>query len=71
MTARFAVFELVAREALRLGSARVRQGLRVRELWLVADGVAIDDVDDPSLRAALLELLARAWQAAAERRARR
>ena len=71
MTARFAVFELVAREALRLGSARVRQGLRGRELWLVADGVAIDDVDDPSLRAALSELLARAWQAAAERRARR
>jgi hypothetical protein len=53
MTARFAVFELVAREALRLGSARVRQGLRGRELWLVADGVVIDDVDDPSLRAAL------------------
>src|SRR5687768_6530406 len=54
MTARFAVFELVAREALRLGSARVRRGLRVGEVWLVTEGDAIDDVEEPSLRAALL-----------------
>jgi hypothetical protein len=51
--ARFAIFELVARGALRLGPARVRQGLRARELWVVADGDALDDVDDGSLRAAV------------------
>ena len=54
MTARFAVLELVAREALRLGRPRVRRGCGARELWLLADGDAIDDIDAPSLRAALL-----------------
>ena len=53
---RFALVELVARGALRLESARVRHGWRpgARTTWLLAEGPAIDDVAEPSLRAALL-----------------
>lgn len=52
-TGGFGIYELIARGALRMESARVRRGLGARERWLITDGDAIDDVDEPALRAAL------------------